>query len=32
LVPSEVYDFVNAIGGEERIKDLAKSDTVNSRR
>jgi len=32
LVPPEVYDFVKAIGGEERIQDLAKSDTVNSRR
>ncbi len=32
LVPPEVYEFVKAIGGEERIQDLAKSDTVNSMR
>jgi nicotinamide-nucleotide adenylyltransferase len=32
LVPPEVYEFVKGMEGEERIRDLARSDTVNSRR
>ena len=31
LVPPEVYDVVKEIGGEERIRDLARSDAINSR-
>jgi nicotinamide-nucleotide adenylyltransferase len=29
LVPPEVYSFIRGIDGEERIRDLAKSDKVN---
>jgi nicotinamide-nucleotide adenylyltransferase len=32
LVPPEVYDYVKEIDGEGRIRDLAKTDTVNNDR
>lgn len=32
LVPSEVYRYVKEIDGEGRIRDLAKTDTVNNNR
>ncbi len=32
LVPEEVYRFLKEIDGEGRIRDLAKTDTVNNRR
>ncbi len=32
LVPSEVYSYVGEIDGEGRIRDLAKTDTVNNER
>ncbi|MFB0543478.1 MAG: nicotinamide-nucleotide adenylyltransferase [Candidatus Bathyarchaeia archaeon] len=28
LVPKEVYDFIKAFGGDERIRDLARTDKV----
>ncbi len=31
LVPEEVYRIVQEIDGENRIRDLAKTDTVNNR-
>jgi len=31
LVPSEVYQIVQDIDGENRIRDLAKTDSVNNR-
>ena len=30
LVPGEVYEYIKEIDGENRIRDLAKSDSVNS--
>lgn len=32
LVPPEVYDYVKEIDGEGRIRDLAKTDTINNDR
>ncbi len=32
LVPPEVYQYVKKIDGDARIRDLAKTDTVNKRR